>query len=100
MRLQGNLRFKGETVFVQSAQTVTASRQNAFDYDECMSGSIIYTYVGGNPLSRIDPSGNSWQTALIGAFIGGVSGYYGSLATGGNPEDARVAAGIGALIGG
>src|SRR5208282_3710588 len=57
MRLQGNLRFKGETVFVQSAQTVTASRQNAFDYDECMSGSIIYTYVENNPLSFIDPSG-------------------------------------------
>ena len=31
-------------VFVQSAQTITASRQNAFAYDECASGPTLYNY--------------------------------------------------------
>ena len=44
-------------IFFDSAQTYTVSRQNAFDYDECMSGSIIYTYVWNNPLNSTDPSG-------------------------------------------
>lgn len=47
--------------FFDSAQTVTASRQNALHYDWSASGSIIYTYVGGNPLSRVDPLGLDWQ---------------------------------------
>ena len=33
------------------------TRQNAFVYDECVSGSIIYTYVNGNPVSYVDPYG-------------------------------------------
>ena len=36
------------------------TRQNAFVYDECVSGSIIYTYVGGNPLRWTDPLGLDW----------------------------------------
>ena len=43
--------------FFNSAQTVAATRQNAFAYDEGASGSIIYTYVGGNPLRWTDPRG-------------------------------------------
>ena len=33
------------------------TRQNACVYDECVSGSIIYGYVGGNPLRYVDPFG-------------------------------------------
>lgn len=43
--------------FFDSAQTVAASRQNAFDYDECVSGSIIYAYVANNPTNLVDPMG-------------------------------------------
>ena len=34
-----------------------ASRESGLIYDEGVSGSIIYTYVEGNPLSRTDPLG-------------------------------------------
>ena len=75
----------GETIFVQSAQTVMVSRQNAFAYDECASAPTHYNYfrdydsstgryvesdpiglrggmntygfVGGNPVSYADPRG-------------------------------------------
>lgn len=43
--------------FFDSAQTVTASGQNALHYDWSASGSIMYTYVNGNPISKIDPLG-------------------------------------------
>ena len=33
------------------------TRQNGCVYDEGVSGSIIYTYVGGNPVSFVDPFG-------------------------------------------
>ena len=47
----------GETVFVQCAQTVAGSRENALDYDDCTSGPTIFTYVEDNPVSNIDPFG-------------------------------------------
>jgi len=53
----------GESVFFISPQTRTALRENALHYDEGVSGSIIYTYVEGNPISRIDPLGLMGQGA-------------------------------------
>jgi hypothetical protein len=44
-------------VFFDSAASCTSARENAFRYDEVVSGSIIYTYVGGNPVSWVDPLG-------------------------------------------
>lgn len=51
------MRIKGEPVFVHCAQSRMASRESGLIYDEGASGSIIYAYVNGNPLSYIDPWG-------------------------------------------
>lgn len=51
-------------VFFDSAQTVTASRQNALHYDGSASGQIIYIYVGGNPISRKDRKGLDWDELI------------------------------------
>ena len=46
----------GESVFFISPQTRSTLRENAFDYDELVSGSIIkaYVWLDGRPLARID----------------------------------------------
>jgi hypothetical protein len=47
----------GEFVFINAAQTVDVPRENALTYDDCVSGQVVYAYVGGNPLQRTDPRG-------------------------------------------
>jgi hypothetical protein len=44
-------------IFFIAAQPVDAYREIRPDYDGWSSGPIIYTYVGGNPISRVDPTG-------------------------------------------
>ena len=46
-----------ELVFFIRPQALEASSKNALPYDDGSSGAIIYAYVGGNPLNRIDPLG-------------------------------------------
>ena len=68
--------------FFNSAASRTSARENAFRYDEVASGSIIYTYVGGNPLRYTDPTGKiAFLPGVVGGVIGGISaglGYYAS----------------------
>jgi hypothetical protein len=46
-----------ERVFFIRPQALEASSKNALAYDGCTSGAIIYAYVGGNPVSFVDPTG-------------------------------------------
>ncbi len=39
-------------------------------------GTNFYAYVGGNPTSRIDPSGKIWGLVIVGGAIVGVAAYY------------------------
>lgn len=47
----------GRAVFVSCPQARTASSENAFGYDGGASGQTIYTYVDGDPVNLVDPSG-------------------------------------------
>ena len=68
--------------FFNSAQTVAVTGENACVYDEGASGSIIYAYVGGNLLSRVDPlglwaAGINFSVSTINPFTSGGGGTYG-----------------------
>jgi RHS repeat-associated protein len=80
-----NFTLQGESVFISPLQAIDSTRKNVFAYDEGVSGLTYYnyfrdydpatgryvqsdpigleggvntyTYVGGNPLSRVDPLG-------------------------------------------
>ncbi len=71
--------------FFNSAQTAAVTRQNGCVYDEGVSGSIIYAYVGGNPLTRIDPDGQfffvaafgwGWAAAAADAAVAAATGWW------------------------
>jgi hypothetical protein len=65
-----------ERVFFIRPQALEAPSKNALPYDGWSSGPIIYAYVGGNPLSYVDPLGLS-ALGDAGAFIGGWGGRVG-----------------------
>ena len=46
-----------ESIFFNPAQPLEASTEIAFAYGRCSSGPIIHAYVGGNPVSDVDPNG-------------------------------------------
>jgi hypothetical protein len=56
-----------ECIFFISLQTRIAPRKIGFGYDEWMSGQTIYAYVGGDPVSQVDPDG-----LLVMSTVGGV----------------------------
>lgn len=97
-----NFPFHREPVFFIPRQALDAYSKNALTYDGCTSGAIIYTYVGGNPVSFVDPTGEfGVPGAIAGGLLGGISGGFGAAATGGNVvRGAFFGALGGAIVGG
>jgi hypothetical protein len=76
MRLYAKIFDRREPVFFIRPQALEASSKNALAYDGRSSGPIIYTYVGGNPISYIDPYG-LWDISFnlgIGGNLGAAVG--------------------------
>lgn len=48
---------QGEGAFVSGSLNRVTPREKSLRYDETVSGQTLYAYVGGNPLSRVDPLG-------------------------------------------
>lgn len=69
-----NFPFHREPVFFIPRQALDAYSKNALTYDGCTSGAIIYTYVGGNPLSNIDPNGLLSLSDVAGAVSDATGG--------------------------
>jgi hypothetical protein len=68
-------------VFVSLSQPPVASKEIALHYDGSASGQRIYAYVGGNPLSRVDPTGQFFFLPIIAGIISGGGGAAATAAT-------------------
>jgi hypothetical protein len=94
---------RGETVFVNAAQSLDWTRENTRRYSGTASEPTIYAYVGGNPISRIDPYGlYCLSEKQIGAVAGGIGGAFSGAIAGlqaGNVPAAIALAGLGGMSG-
>jgi len=64
-----------------------------------MAGGLnLYAYVGGNPVTGVDPEG-TWVVNAVGGIIGGIAGGIGACLDGCDLTDVLIGAGTGAIAG-
>jgi hypothetical protein len=79
-------------IFFIAAQPVDAYREIRPDYDGWSSGPIIYAYVGGNPVSEVDPDGLQVRPSLMpqGTIYNGTGDIAGQIWIGNQMRDGAI----------